>query len=334
MLATGLTFLSPLGAIAGLAALAALAATALGCRRADAVRRLLRLDARSHRRGRLALVAGLVVVVALAGAQPALTHASRLQVRRDVQALFVVDTSRSMAAASSAGAPSRLDRATAAAIRLRAAIPIVASGVATLTDRVLPNLLPVADRTGFDGVMALGVAIESPPPKDSAVRATAFDALGAIPGGGFFAPGTRTRLVVVLTDGESVPVQTDELVRAFGSVPGFHVVVVRFWRPGEAIFDAGGRREAAYRPDSSSGALVDGLVAALGGSAYGETELAAAGRRLSELAGNGPAAAVPGTSTTREALAPPLIAVSILLLAVLLAGMSPAWSARLRLQWR
>jgi hypothetical protein len=150
------------------------------------------------------------------------------------------------------------------------------------------------------------------------VRATAFDALTAIPHGGFFAPGTATRLVVVLTDGESAPVQTDELVRAFGSAPGFHVLFVRFWRANEAIYDADGHRETAYRPDPSSAALVGAVAAALRGTAYGEDDLAAAGQRLRSLAGSGTTAAVPGVVETRLPLAPYLAAVGLLLLVVLL----------------
>ena len=42
-------------------------------------------------------------------------------------------------------APTRLDRAVSAAAALRASIPNVEAGIATLTDRVLPDLLPVAD---------------------------------------------------------------------------------------------------------------------------------------------------------------------------------------------
>ena len=62
-----------------------------------------------------------------AGADP---HVEPAASRRDVQALFVLDTSRSMAASSTPTSPTRLDRAAAAAVRLRAAIPQVESGVA------------------------------------------------------------------------------------------------------------------------------------------------------------------------------------------------------------
>jgi hypothetical protein len=320
--AAGLTLLSPLAALVGLPALAAIAATALGLRRVRTVQRALRLPLSGTWTGRrrLACVAGVVFATTLAAAQPALTHESQLRVRHDVQVLFVVDISRSMAASATAGAPSRLDRATAAAVRLRAAVPTLAAGVATLTDRVLPSLLPVSDQVGFDAVMTRAVAIESPPPQASAVRATSFDALSSIPGAGYFGPGTEARLVVVLTDGESAPVQTGELARAYGSSGGYHVVFVRVSRPGEAIFDADGRRETSYRPDPASKALTSSVAAALRGNAYDERDLPTAERRLQELAGDGPSTIVAGTSSGRLPLAPYVALVAVLLVAALFLG--------------
>ena len=96
-----------------------------------------------------------------------------------------------------------IDRALAAGARLRAAIPDVASGVATLTDRVLPDLLPVPDADAFDSVLERGIAIDSPPPQKASVRATTYAALAGIASGNYFDPGAKRRIVVLLTDGES-----------------------------------------------------------------------------------------------------------------------------------
>jgi hypothetical protein len=319
MLVAGLTLLSPVAALVGLVAPIAIAATVLGLRRVRTVQHTLRLPAPGTwaGRGRLAVVVTIVGALTLAAAQPALTHEAQLRVRRDAQVLFVVDISRSMAASEKAGSPSRLDRASAAAVSLRAAVPTLAAGVATLTDRVLPSLLPVSDPAGFEQVMTRAVAIESPPPQASAVRATSFDALGSIPGAGYFAPGTARRIVVVLTDGESSPVQTSELARAFGSSGGFHVVFVRFSRPGESIFDADGRRETSYRPDPTSKAVTSNVAAALRGDAYDEADVPAAERRLRELAGSGPTRIAAGTTSSRRPLAPYLALLAGLLIAAL-----------------
>jgi hypothetical protein len=204
-----------------------------------------------------------------------------------------------MAASARLRAPTRLDRAVAGAVRLRAEIPGVSAGVATLTDRVLPSLLPVSDATAFDRVAERALSIESPPPRASAVRATAYDALAEIPGAGYFEPRARSRIVVVLTDGESAPVQTGEIAAAFAAHPGFRVLFIRFWRSNEAVYDVDGHGEANYHPDPSGRAALDALAAALHGSAFDESSLAGAGRRLRALAGSG--RAFPSASVVRTA---------------------------------
>lgn len=306
-------------------ALVTVAATVYGTRRADAVRRVLRLPSPGPRRalGRVVLAGSAAALLALAAAQPAVTHDVRPTVRRDTQVLFVFDISRSMAATASPRAATRLDRATRAALRLRGAVPDVAAGVATLTDRVLPDLLPVPDRAGFDQVVARGVAIESPPPRASAVRATSYDALQAIPGSGYFDEKTSSRIVVVLTDGESTPVQAGELAGAFAA-QRYHLLFVRFWSADEAIYDNDGRRETAYRPDPAGGAVLETVANALGARVYGEGALGAAERRLRELVGTGPAEPAPGAVRRTTPLAPYAAALA---LALILALVVPA-SAR------
>jgi len=314
MLAASLTLLSPRAALVGVPALLAVGAAVYGVRRADAVRRVLRLPppGPGRARARVALVALVVALLALTAAQPALTRNEDVRTRRDAQVLFVVDVSRSMAASPGPNDATRLDRAAAAAARLRAEVPTVAAGVATLTDRVLPALFPVPQGAGFDGVLRRGLAIENPPPQRSATRATSFDALAQIPGNGFFDPKARRRIVVVLTDGESGPVQTGDVASAFASVPGFETMFVRVSRPGESIYDADGRREDAYRTDPSSGATVDSLASALGARSFDEGSLDAAGRELRRLAGDGPTTTSPGTVRTLTPLAPYTAALALL----------------------
>jgi hypothetical protein len=318
-----LVLLSPWAAAIGIPALGAVAATIVGRRRAEAVRRELRLPPPppTRARVRLALVTVFVALLAVSAAQPALTRDRHAQARRDVQVLFVLDVSRSMAASSRLRAPTRLDRAAAAAERLRTAIPTVSAGIASLTDRVLPNLFPVPDRAGFARVLAQGVAIENPPPRSSAVRATSYTALEQIPGSGYFAPGLRSRIVVVLTDGESVPVQTGEIASAFAAQPGYHLLFIRFWRPGEAIYDADGHAESAYRPDPSGQAVLDTLASAVQGTAYEEDAVSAAAGRLRSLSGSGPVTESATVVRTQTPLAP-FSAALALLAAVGLAGVS------------
>jgi hypothetical protein len=167
-----MTFLTPLAGLVALAAVLPLAAALFGRTRADGVRRGLGLEAAPARVGLLrpALAAAGIVLLGLAAAQPVLEHRSSQRVRKDVEALFVLDTSRSMAASATATSPTRLDRAIAAAARLRSSIPQVPSGAATLADRVLPDLLPVGGVSSFDAVVRRTVAIETPPQDSTSAR--------------------------------------------------------------------------------------------------------------------------------------------------------------------
>jgi hypothetical protein len=311
-----MTFLTPLAALVALAALLPLGAAALGRGRTGAVRRALGLQPPAARSGflRPALAAAAIVLLGIAAAQPVLVRRSSERVRKNVQALFVLDTSRSMAASATATSPTRLDRAIAAAVRLRAAIPEVPSGVATLTDRVLPDLLPVADTSSFDAVAKRAVAIESPPPRDQNVRATTYDALADIASGNYFDPAASRRIVVLLTDGESAPVEAGRVARALPAAKGYRLVTVRFWNSGEAVYGSGGKPEPGYRPDPSGVAILAGLAAAAGGHAFEENRLGAASSSLRGLAGHGPTAVAQGERRSRLALAPFLAAVALVLL--------------------
>ena len=311
-----MTLLTPLAALAALAAVLPLAAWAAGQRHAVAVGRALGLPSPGPRQAlRAWTAAGAIVVLGLAAAQPALTHNPRARVRTNAAALFVVDTSRSMAAAKTPTGPTRLDRAVAAAQRLRAAIADVPSGVATLTDRVLPDLLPVADVASFDAVAGRGVAIESPPPAGTAVRATTYSALGDIASGGFFPAKTTTRLVVLLTDGESDPVDTTDIARALSPARGYRFVGIRVWRSGESVYKSTGKPETAYRPDPLGRVVLGDVASALGGRAFEEGSVAAAASYLRRTAGSGPTTAAPSATPTRTPLAPYLALLALLLLA-------------------
>ena len=118
MLAASVTFLTPLGALVGAAVLLPLAAwrsRAVGSAPSGTA---LRLRA-PHGGTDLVALAALVctfALLALAATQPALSHDTAERVRTDAQTLFVLDTSRSMAAAPSRSAPTRLARAKAVAM--------------------------------------------------------------------------------------------------------------------------------------------------------------------------------------------------------------------------
>ena len=248
MLAASFVFLTPWAAL--LALLAALPVTGflLGTRRAEAVRSALGLRPapRASRVRRGSLSAAIVVLLALAAMQPALRTHSSLRERTDAEAFVVLDTSRSMAAAASPNAPTRLARAKAIALRLGSDLGDVPVGVATFTDRVLPDLFPTADHAAYNSTVE-SVGIEDPPPRDVNPVATTFDGLPALATQGFFPDSARKRVVLLLTDGESVPFDPGTVASALDR-GGIRLAVIRVGGGGERVW-TNGRPEALYHAD-------------------------------------------------------------------------------------
>jgi hypothetical protein len=315
-----LVFLTPAAALVAAAVLLPLAAFVLAERRVAAVRRLLEL--RPPRGGvdvpLLVSLAAVVLVLALAAAQPALSDTQTQRVRTDAQVLFVLDVSQSRAASAGPSGRRRLERAKTSATRLRAAIPDVSSGVATLTDRVLPNLLPVPDATAFDATVEQTVAINEPPPRELNVRATNFEALSAVPSSGYFDPSATHRAVVLLTDGESSFFNAAGIGRAFAAAPRTSFLAVQFWRGNEAIYGAAGKTDPNYRPDPASKTQLAALAGATHGQVFAEGETGRAAAALRSLLGRGPTRFV-GRTRSRHPLAPYVALLALLPLGTIFA---------------
>ena len=211
-------------------------------------------------RGRPGTIAAVVCALALLGlaaAQPAIRSTTGLQVRTDAEAIYVVDTSRSMLAAATPRSPTRIKRARAAAVKLRRSLEDVPSGVATLTDRVLPDLFPDARPDVFERTVDGAVRVDNPPPQTDAPTATSLGALSVLGTQNFFSPSARHRLVVVFTDGESRPYDLQATARALRRGPGVKTLFVHVGSPGEAVFGADGRPENGYHGDTSSGVALE-----------------------------------------------------------------------------
>ena len=285
-----LTFLTPAGALVVLGVALPLIGLLVANRRIGAVRALLGL--RPPRGVRAAFVVLPLVAVpallALAAMQPAVRTQEGARVRTDVEVFFVFDTSRSMLAARAANAPTRLQRAKSTALRLRAAVPNVPAGVATLTDRVLPDLFPTVDAATFDSTVRDAVGIERPPPAQTDSTVTTFRPLADVATQGFFGPDLRRRILVVFTDGEARPDVSPARPLLANHV---ELVLLHFWSPGERIFDVGGRVESAYRADPNSGAALAHLAAAVDGRAFEEGSAGGAASALRAAVGSGPTAA-------------------------------------------
>jgi hypothetical protein len=283
-----LDFLTPLGGFVALTAVLPLAVLALRERRARRVRAALRLAQPSPR-----ALAPVAVAIAAAGgllgvaaAHPVVETERTVRERTDAEAFVVVDVSRSMLASREDGGARRIDRAREEAERLRDALAEVPVGVLSLTDRVLPHLFPTTDRGVFRSTIAKAIDIERPPPAlFFSTRATDLGELGTVPVRGFFSPAARKRLLIVLTDAESQPVDAS-LEAQFERRPRIETLYVHVWRPGERVFVAG-VPERDYSPDAASASLLQRVASFTGGRVFREGDAATAQAAASAV-GAGP----------------------------------------------
>ena len=318
-MATSLVFLSPLGALLILGVLLPIGAVFLVRRRARRVRTGLGLIEPSpwHVVLTLATMIAAGTFLGVAAAQPVVERTTTVHVRTDAEAFVVVDISRSMLARRGASGEQRIDRAKRIARELRASLADVRFGVVSLTDRVLPHLFPSADADVFEATLDRSLGIEQPPPRSSlATSATKLDALAAIRTLHFFAPLSRKRLLVVLTDGETQPVAGARLGALLQRPPAIETVFVHLWHPDERVY-TGNVPEAQYRPDPSARALLDGIAKSVGGSVFAEGDVTPATQKARELLGSGPTV-VQGEESGRVPLAPYLAAAALAPLALLL----------------
>jgi len=270
----GLSFLTPFAALFVLAAAVPLAALLLAERRASRVRRALSLGT-PGRRALAPVVLALVLLpalVAVAAAQPVVVRQRQLTQRADAQAYFVFDTSLSMSARATPGAPSRLARAKREALRLRATLGDIPVGIASMTDRTLPSLLPTTDAALFERTLRQSVGINRPPPSQRYPdRATALQALFSIAGAHFFAPGVTHRLLVVFTDGEATRLPEDARL-SFPQESLVPPLFVHVWSADEHVF-VRGKVDPRYQPDPASGQTLQEFASLTRGRVFGEHDL-------------------------------------------------------------
>jgi len=320
MLAASVFFLTPRAALLAPMVIVPVAAFVVATRRVDRVRRILHLPPPPASRGRerVLLLAAIVLLLVVAAMQPVVRTRTGLRARTDAQVFVVLDTSRSMAAAPRPGAPSRLDQAKRVALSLGTRLHGVPLGVATFTDRVLPDLFPTSDTGAYDSAVD-AVGIESPPPRDTNTVATTFDALTQTATEGFFAPSARRRAVVLVTDGESRPFDQATIADSLRSQ---HIAlsVVRVGGSGDRVWD-GDRAEANFRPDPAAARLNVARLA----QAVGQAPGADAGAVAARAVGSGPTHIV-GIEPRVRSLSPIFAVLALAALAVYLgAGALSKW---------
>jgi len=319
VLAFELIFLSPKGALIALGVVLPLAALALVARRGSRIRAALAVPRASRWRLTVPTLAAAAVAAlfGVAAAQPVAERETALEVRTDAEAYVVIDVSRSMLARSGLQGTIRFERAKAAAIALRSALPEIPVGVASLTDRVLPHLFPSPDADAFRATVRLALDIEQPPPRSNFITlATSLNSLTALASQRFFSRRAQKRAVVVFTDGESQGIDAARLARFFRRPPGMSVVIVQLWSRDERVFNRG-LPEPQYRPDPGARNDLDGLANVSGATVFDEDELDAATSRMRSVLREGPTV-TEGVRKTRLALAPYLLAAALLPLLLLL----------------
>jgi hypothetical protein len=312
-------FDTPTAALVALAGLVPLALVLVVERRNERARALLGLSApppRSRWTLRIAVVA-IAAALGLAAAQPVLSSTTPRLARLDAEALVAVDTSRSMDASATAESDVRLDRARRIALRIRAALGDVPTGLGTFTDRPLPLLLPTTDRNAFAAAIEKSLGIERPPGLQSSTTISSFDAVAPFPLEGYFRPGARKRLLVILTDAESTGFNEPGVRKSFEAKPRTAVVLVRIGRSGERVFGASGQPESAYIPPPATGETLHDFLAATHGRAYPEDDVAGAEQAAVRAIGSGPTANL-GSTTARHDLAPWLVVAAAVPLAIVL----------------
>jgi hypothetical protein len=310
--------LTPLGLLLALGAVPALAALARSERRARRVRHALAVG-EPPARGPVPTAIALVAVpclLSLAVAQPVLRFSETNRVRTDTEAFYIVDISRSMLAASRPSGATRFERSLAAAKRVHASLGDLRSGVATLTDRVLPHLFPTADEEVFTATVDQALTINSPPPRGFEPVGTLFTALDTLRGTNFFSEGIRHRLVLLFTDGESAPWNAQELRAALAQGPPTEFVVVRVWRRGERVWQ-GEQPEPGYRSDPRSEANVARLASATEGRTFDEAGVRGVAPAVRDLIGTGPRREE-GTELRVHALSRWFVLAALVVLALLL----------------
>jgi hypothetical protein len=285
----GFTFLTPIDALFALAAAIPLAALWLAHARMGRIRRLFSLTPPRRRElaGVVAALALLPALMGVAAAQPVVVRHQSLGERLDVQVFFVLDTSTSMAARTAPDAPTRLERAKREAAEVIPKLGDIPVGLATMTDRVLPVLMPTPNFALARRTLRQSVSIDRPPPTQLyRGRATTFSALYPFGSSNFYSPGVRHQILVVFTDGEDAPLRSP-IGLALARAMTVHPLFVHVWAPTERIY-VHGRVDPRYRPDPTSARVLSRFAAASHGGVFGENDLHALVQTIRDEAGSSP----------------------------------------------
>jgi hypothetical protein len=264
-----LEFLSPLGGLLVLVIAVPLGALLFVERRVQGLREILGLE-RPEVRSRLPIVVCLIAIpalLAIALSQPVLRFTGAHSVRTDAEAFYVFDVSRSMSAAPTARGTRRIERAVDVAEQVHRRLASIPSGVATMTDRVLPSLFPTGNDEVFTASLEDGLTIGQPPPRGYDKVGTLFAAVDTLASGTFYSRTAKHRVAIVLTDGESRPFDVSELRQTLAAGPPVAFVIVRIWSSRDRVW-IGDAPVADYSADPNSEQRTEDLARATGGEIF------------------------------------------------------------------
>lgn len=233
----------------------------------------------------LALVPALVGVAA---AQPVVIHRQAVTERVDAQVYLVFDTSLSMSARTGPHGPTRLARAKREAEALIPQLGNIPVGIATLTDRVLPSLLPTTSVPLVLRTVNQSVRIDEPPPSlRYHGRASTLESLAELEDDRIFPPGVAHPMLVVFTDGEekAPPPFTGLSYAQQFAIPPFFVHV---WAPTERHY-VHGRIDPNYLPDPTSSSILTHVAALSHGRVFREGDVGGLLAAIHAKAGSKPA---------------------------------------------
>lgn len=328
----GIGFVTPLGALFAISALIPLAVLVRRRRRRRVILSALGLE-HPTLGSQLSLVFGLAavpVLLGLAAAQPVIETTRTVPERTDAQVFVVLDVSRSMLASAEPGAPTRFERARAVALGLSDQLPEVPFGVASLVSGVLPHLFPTTDARVLAATLAKTVdPTHAPPAPAYLTLATNLNGLHSVPELNYFPPTATKRVLVVLTDGETQPLDP-RLARAFNRPPRIETVFVRFWDADERIYETG-VAEGGYQPDPRSDALLANAAELVGGQVFEEDDAAGAASAVRAALGAGETVDRKH-ETGRFALMPYLTLLALVPLAFVLLRRNVWWAGAPRLR--
>ncbi len=258
---------------------------------------------------------GLIVLAALVAAtaaQPAVRATDSTPVRSDAELFLTFDVSRSMQASRAPGDVVRLERARALGRQVHLALPDVPTGVATLTNRMMPLLFPTGDERGVTAVIDHSLRLMQPQPAAlTAARASSLAALTLAADRSYYNPSARKRALVVFSDLDSDFFSLEGTLRLLRQ-QRIEPFLVRVAAPGERIFDAAGRPNAYV---SESTVTTDALRRARW-HAFEEDESARLVTEIRAYLGRGPVGAS-GLVESQRSLAPWLALVAVALTAAL-----------------